>query len=58
MMLKFKVDENVPAEVARLLAQAGHDALTVPDQLLGGVPDPDLADICRRAKAERLSRSI
>ena len=34
-MLKFKVDENLPIEVATLLVDAGHDALTVLDQNLG-----------------------
>lgn len=47
-MLKFKVDENLPVEVAVLLADAGHDAMTVPDQQLGGVPDVSLADTCRQ----------
>jgi predicted nuclease of predicted toxin-antitoxin system len=46
-MLKFKVDENMPVEVAALLAQAGHDALTVPDQQLSGHPDPDVARVCK-----------
>lgn len=45
--MKFKVDENMPAEVAALLAGAGHDAVTVPDQQLGGQPDPDVAAVCR-----------
>jgi hypothetical protein len=30
--MRFKVDENLPAEVAQLLRAAGHDALTVVDQ--------------------------
>jgi predicted nuclease of predicted toxin-antitoxin system len=47
-MVKFKIDENMPAEVAALLVEAGHDALTIPDQQMGGRPDPDVADICRR----------
>jgi len=47
-MLKFKVDENLPADVATLLTQAGHDALTVPDQRMGGRPDPDVAAVCRQ----------
>jgi predicted nuclease of predicted toxin-antitoxin system len=47
-MLSFKVDENVPAEVAEMLANAGHDAVTVPDQQLGGQPDPVVATVCRR----------
>jgi predicted nuclease of predicted toxin-antitoxin system len=46
--MKFKVDENMPSEVAALLASAGHDALTVPDQQLGGRPDPDVAAVCRQ----------
>lgn len=46
-MLKFKVDENMPVEVAALLIQSGHDALTVLDQQMGGLPDPDVAGICR-----------
>lgn len=47
-MLKFKVDENMPAEVAELLLNAGHDAWTVPQQQLGGKPDPDVATICQQ----------
>jgi predicted nuclease of predicted toxin-antitoxin system len=46
--MKFKVDENLPLEVAALLAEAGHDALTVQDQTLGGRPDPDIAAVCRQ----------
>jgi predicted nuclease of predicted toxin-antitoxin system len=47
-MLKFKVDENMPSEAAALLVAAGHDALTVRDQQLGGHPDADVADVCRQ----------
>lgn len=36
MMLKFKVDENLPTEAAELLASAGHDAVTVHDQRMVG----------------------
>jgi predicted nuclease of predicted toxin-antitoxin system len=46
-MLKFKVDENLPAEVAGVLAAAGHDAVTVADQQMVGRPDTDLATVCR-----------
>jgi predicted nuclease of predicted toxin-antitoxin system len=42
------VDENMPAEVATMSVEAGHDALTVPDQQLGGRPDTEIADICQR----------
>jgi len=47
-MPKFKVDENMPVGVTALLVAAGHDALTVPDQQLGGHPDPEVAEVCRR----------
>ena len=47
-MTKFKVDENLPTESAELLRGAGHDALTVADQQMGGQPDPDLASFCQR----------
>lgn len=45
--MKFKIDENLPAEVAELLRSAGHDAVSVLDQNLGGAADPGVAEICR-----------
>jgi predicted nuclease of predicted toxin-antitoxin system len=45
--MKFKIDENLPIEVAELLQQTGHDALTVHDQNLVGSSDPKLAAICQ-----------
>ncbi|MEM1126744.1 MAG: DUF5615 family PIN-like protein [Bacteroidota bacterium] len=44
--MKFKLDENVPAEAALLLRRAGHDAMTVLEQNLGGTEDTRLASIC------------
>jgi hypothetical protein len=38
--MKFKIDENLPVEIAALLQEAGYDATTVLDQELGGVPIP------------------
>jgi hypothetical protein len=32
--MQFKVDENLPAEIAVLLRQAGHSAATVTEQRL------------------------
>jgi predicted nuclease of predicted toxin-antitoxin system len=32
--MRFKIDENLPVEVAELLRHAGHDALTMWDQHL------------------------
>ncbi len=45
--MKFKTDENLPVEVADLLRQEGHDALSVVDQQLAGHPDVDVAAVCR-----------
>ena len=41
--MKFKVDENLPVEVASMLRHAGHDAVTVLEQHLGGNDDAQLA---------------
>ena len=38
--MKFKLDENLPAELAIDLQLLGHDADTVLDENLGGAPDP------------------
>jgi predicted nuclease of predicted toxin-antitoxin system len=46
--MKFKVDENLPIELADLSDQAGHDAVTVNDEGLGGVDDDVLLPICKR----------
>lgn len=46
--MQFKVDENLPVEVAGLLRAAGHDAVTVQEQNLAGSPDTDIAQICRQ----------
>jgi predicted nuclease of predicted toxin-antitoxin system len=48
--VKFKVDENLPATVTQLLRQAGHDALSIIDQNLGGESDLMIATICRQEK--------
>lgn len=45
--MKFKTDENLPVEVAEILIQHGHDALSVIDQGLADHPDPDVAQACR-----------
>lgn len=46
-MLAFKVDENLPVELAELLRAQGHDAMTVRDQQLGGRVDPEIAQVCK-----------
>ncbi len=46
--MKFKVDENLPVEVARLLQASGFDAITVLEQDLGGRPDSNIAQVCQQ----------
>ena len=36
VQVRFKLDENLPAEMAHLFSRAGHDAVTVLEQGLGG----------------------
>jgi len=48
--MKFKIDENLPIEVAELLSQTGHDAITVYDQNLTGETDSNIAAICQSEK--------
>lgn len=38
--MKFKLDENLPVELAADLRALGHDADTVADESLCGMPDP------------------
>jgi predicted nuclease of predicted toxin-antitoxin system len=45
--LKFKVDENLPAEHAVMLREAGHEADTVADQKLTGADDSALYERCQ-----------
>jgi predicted nuclease of predicted toxin-antitoxin system len=46
--MRFKVDDNLPVEVARWLQEAGHEATTVLEQRLGGKDDRGLATVCQR----------
>ncbi len=46
--MRFKVDENLPVEVAELLTMAAHDAVTVMAQRLQGKADTTIVDACRR----------
>jgi len=45
--LKFKVDENLPAEFAAILGGVGFEAATVADEGLSGTADSSLLDRCR-----------
>lgn len=45
--MRFKVDENLPPDVAELLRQEGHDVLTVFDQGLRSHADPEVIAVCQ-----------
>ena len=45
--MRFKVDENLPVEIAEELEAAGHDTLTVSAQHMQGEPDSSLAGVCQ-----------
>jgi predicted nuclease of predicted toxin-antitoxin system len=49
-MMAFKVDENLPVELADLLRQAGYDAVTVFKQHLEGSTDSDIASVCQEER--------
>jgi predicted nuclease of predicted toxin-antitoxin system len=44
--MRFKVDENLPEELPKLLRDAGWDATSVVEQELGGSGDPEIRDVC------------
>ena len=45
--MKFKFDENLPADLGALLRADGHDAHSVLDENLGGAADPTIAQVCQ-----------
>jgi predicted nuclease of predicted toxin-antitoxin system len=45
--LKFKIAENLPAEYASILREAGFEAATVADEKLSGAMDAALLGWCR-----------
>ena len=44
--MRFKLDENLPIEASSMLREAGHDALTVLDQKMGGKADNEIIHVC------------
>jgi predicted nuclease of predicted toxin-antitoxin system len=45
--VKFKIDENLPQEVAQILCDHGHHAVSVFNQTLSGEKDPTLFEVCQ-----------
>jgi predicted nuclease of predicted toxin-antitoxin system len=54
--VKFKLDENLPVSAVRVLAAAGHDVDTVPDEHLVGQPDQEV--VTASTAAERVLISL
>lgn len=45
--MKFKIDENLPTDLAEFLNNEGYDAITVLDQNLGGTSDSAITKVCQ-----------
>jgi predicted nuclease of predicted toxin-antitoxin system len=45
--MRFKIDENLPIDVADFLCQSGHDATTIYAQGMVGVGDPEILRACQ-----------
>jgi len=45
--MKFKIDENLPIELATLLQNEGYDASTIYSEDLKGVKDPTVIAVCQ-----------
>ena len=45
--MKFKIDENLPVELAELLRASGYEADTINDEQLAGAPDEMVRAVCR-----------
>jgi predicted nuclease of predicted toxin-antitoxin system len=56
--MQFKIDENLPAEVAESLRAAGHDALSIHDQQLVGSLDPHVAAVCQSEERALLTLDL
>ena len=46
--MRFKIDENLPSEFAKVLRRSAHDADTVVDEGMEGCPDPHIAAACTK----------
>jgi predicted nuclease of predicted toxin-antitoxin system len=46
--MKFKIDENLPIELADLLQNEGYDASTIYSESLKGAKDPTVIAVCQQ----------
>ena len=56
--MKFKIDENLPAEFVGLLVTAGHDAVTVKAQELQGKADSLVIAACSREDRSLVTQDL
>jgi predicted nuclease of predicted toxin-antitoxin system len=56
--MKFKIDENLPVQIAELLDRQGHDAESVFAEGFSGATDAHLADICGREHRAMLTLDL
>ena len=45
--MKFKIDENLPRELAVILRDFNHDAYTVKEEGIDGWSDPEIGAVCK-----------
>lgn len=48
--MQFKVDENLPLEIAEKLHASGQDVLTIVEQGMSGASDLNVANVCKKEK--------
>ena len=48
--MRFKIDENLPSEAAEILRTAGHDAVTVLEEKMGGQSDARVSEAILRER--------
>ena len=56
--MRIKIDENLPAQLADVLANMGHDAQTVPQEGLGGKDDPTVWKAAQRERRFLLTQDM
>jgi predicted nuclease of predicted toxin-antitoxin system len=56
--MRFKVDENLPDDVCRLLNRAGHDATGVGQQGLGGTDDARIYQVCQAERRALITLDV
>ena len=44
--MRFKIDEDLPVEVAGLFNELGHNTITVAERSLGGKSDTEIVTAC------------